>query len=85
MKYVCQECGSVFNEPKQYIEKHGLDTPPYEIIEGCPDCGGAVTKTERCHICGEYITEKYIRTMNFDLICADCYIERDIREEGICD
>ena len=39
--YVCLECGKQFSFPKHYIEKHGLDTPPYEEWYGCPYCAGA--------------------------------------------
>lgn len=40
MSYKCRDCGSVFdlNEAKEIIERHGLDTPPYEHISVCPNC-----------------------------------------------
>lgn len=42
--YVCLECEKHFHSPRHYIEKHGLDTPPYEEWYGCPYCSGAYQK-----------------------------------------
>lgn len=39
--YHCIDCDRDFDEPKEYEERHGLDTPPYEKFNGCPYCGGA--------------------------------------------
>ena len=38
--YICNICGNVFaeDEVEIVIEKHGLDTPPYEKIAVCPYC-----------------------------------------------
>jgi hypothetical protein len=38
--FICEDCGLEFNEPKTYIETHGLPCPPYEKWTGCPFCGG---------------------------------------------
>lgn len=27
---ICVECERVFDQPKHIVERHGLDTPPYE-------------------------------------------------------
>ena len=37
----CHSCGKVFTEPNVYIEKHGLDTPPYEQVPICPHCSSS--------------------------------------------
>lgn len=42
--YICFDCGEEFDTPKLYIETHGLDSPPYEKVRGCPVCGGAYDK-----------------------------------------
>lgn len=40
MKYICVECKHRFENPKRFVETHGFDEPPYEILYGCPLCGG---------------------------------------------
>ena len=37
--YICESCERVFEEFDFVVEKHGLDTPPYEMIAVCPHCG----------------------------------------------
>lgn len=44
--FQCSECEREFEEPKKYVEKHGLDTPPYEEYFGCPYCGGYFEEKE---------------------------------------
>ena len=71
--YICLDCLTVFNNPRHYVEKHGLDSPPYEEWDGCPQCSGAYTEAHECECCGEYIiTEDYIKTMDGDRFCEDC-------------
>lgn len=36
--YICDNCGAVFPEPLTVYEKHGLDRPPYEAWQACPEC-----------------------------------------------
>ena len=38
--FTCCECDNEFDEPRLFIETHGLDTPPYEKYYGCPYCSG---------------------------------------------
>lgn len=38
--YRCNDCNLCFDQPKRYIDRHGLDCPPYEHHMGCPSCGG---------------------------------------------
>lgn len=33
---ICVECERVFDQPNHIVERHGLDTPPYEEYDGCP-------------------------------------------------
>lgn len=37
---VCAECGHLFEEPRRVVDRHGLDTPPYEVTYVCPSCYG---------------------------------------------
>lgn len=37
-KFFCKGCHKLFDTPKIYEEKHGLDTPPYERVAVCPSC-----------------------------------------------
>lgn len=82
-KNICRDCGQLFDIPVEYKEKHGLDTPPYEIIWGCPQCGGTFVGTLKCDCCEEYITGKFIRTDDFHIYCERCYVEQDIMEDDI--
>lgn len=37
-KFFCKGCSRLFDAPKNYDEKHGLDEPPYERVAVCPVC-----------------------------------------------
>lgn len=37
--YRCDNCGAKFYSPEIRYERHGLDRPPYERVECCPECG----------------------------------------------
>lgn len=50
--YKCSCCGYVFEEPKKYLERHGLDTGPYEPFLCCPECGGDYEEALVCDVCG---------------------------------
>lgn len=54
--FVCLECGHIFEEGEEarWVEKHGLDTPPYEEWSGCPICKGGYEEIEPCKMCGGY-------------------------------
>ena len=71
--YICVDCGRTFCEPKHYVEVHGLDTPPYEVRHGCPDCGGSYTEAYRCDCCDEWIDDVYIKTEDDRRYCLECY------------
>lgn len=36
--YKCRECGCVFEEPRNWVERHGLECGPYEEWSACPNC-----------------------------------------------
>lgn len=78
--YLCLECGGLFEEPKKYIETHGLDTPPYEEWYGCPYCDGDYVTTEQCGLCGDWIAGQYVELKDGSFICEDCYLIKDIED-----
>ena len=80
---VCVECGHVFSQPKRYMETHGLDTPPYELFNICPNCGGAFVRAKRCDCCGEVITGEYIKVNDGRCYCDDCCLKYDIADDLI--
>lgn len=79
--YICNNCGILFETPTQYTETHGIETPPYEVWNGCPECGGSYTKTFECDVCGEYILGEYITVVNGMKICEECFTTSNIMEE----
>ena len=79
--YLCIECGALFDEPRRTIETHGLDGPPYEVWNVCPECGGAYVETVRCHMCADWITSDYVELNNGSIFCSDCYVVKNITED----
>ena len=79
--FVCLECGKIFDEPKNYVEKHGLDTPPYEEFSGSPCCAGAYTEAHRCDCCGEWITDRYVKLKSEERFCEDCFSIKELEDE----
>jgi hypothetical protein len=80
--YVCLDCLKHFKEPRLYIEKHGLDTPPYEQRYGCPHCGGAYADAFVCDSCDEWILGDYIKTTDGNRYCESCWQHMELGEEG---
>ena len=70
--FVCSECGHVFDEPKRWKEKHGLDCPPYENFSGCPSCGGAYADAPICDCCGDYISGDFV-VIDDQTYCDNCF------------
>lgn len=79
--WVCLNCGHTFSEPKLFVDMHGLDTPPYEEYNGCPQCGEAYTEAYVCDCCGEWIIDKYVKTEDGCRYCSECYFEYDLGDE----
>lgn len=77
--FICLDCGCVFDEPKYWIETHGLGSPPYEEWDGCPSCGGAYAETYKCDGCNDWLCGTYAETKNGNKYCENCY---EIREVG---
>lgn len=78
--YICKDCGTIFEYPREYRDTHGLDNPPYEEYSGCPECGGAYTETFKCCECGEYVYGEYVELKNGEIYCADCYSMYDVMD-----
>lgn len=78
--FICCDCYKLFEEPRNYVEDHGLDTPPYEYSSGCPRCGGAFVETYQCDNCGKWITGRCVKLADDSYYCENCYSEYDIIE-----
>lgn len=78
--YTCVECGFSFERPVRLHDRHGLDTPPFEELLGCPECGGAFVESITCNVCSEHITDYYIKTDDGQNICEHCYTECHIAD-----
>lgn len=79
---LCVECGALFEQGKVAVEKHGLDSPPYEEYLVCPSCGGSnLHHARRCDVCNEWITSSYVLTLEGQRICEDCYTQHDVENE----
>ena len=73
----------IFNPPativyKEYIETHGLDSPPYEHFTACPMCGGNYVPYKRCDLCGNPIFDEYIMLKSGEVYCENCYCRKNI-------
>lgn len=79
--FVCLECGKIFEQPVDYVEKHGLDTPPYEEFSGSPCCAGAYTEAHKCDCCGEWIVSSYVKINDGERYCEDCFSIKELDDE----
>lgn len=63
--FYCVDCGHNFEKPKKSLERHNLNTPPFEKIYICPKCNSNNIKEKSiryCRYCGrtlKYNTDKY--------------------------
>ena len=67
VKCGCANCGREVSEgeAERYMERHGLDSPPYEEFLYCPYCGGDLIPMEECAVCGNLTDVE-------DLTCGVC-------------
>ena len=75
-RYICLDCGEVFEEPKRFSERHGMTDPPCETKFGCPRCGGAYVRAYRCDLCGDLITEEFVE-VGQKHYCGNCFTIRN--------
>ena len=78
--FICLDCGCIFSKPKRFTEKHGLDSPPYEVTRGCPNCSGVYVDAVNCDCCREIITGEYVKTEDGNLYCENCCAIMDIED-----
>lgn len=77
--FVCGDCGAAFEKPLRSVERHGLDTPPYEELDVCPSCYGmCILEALFCDGCDAVITERYIELDNGARFCSECYAIKNI-------
>lgn len=76
--FICLDCGEIFEKPKIFTETHGLGSPPYEELYGCPLCGGSYAETYKCDVCGKYVEDEYITTDKGYIICDNCYTTHSV-------
>lgn len=81
MKYICLDCGEVFDEPAYWEERHGFDYGPFEKWSGCPYCGESYTKAYKCSDCGDWIFGEYIKTASGHRFCENCYTTMELGDE----
>ena len=67
MKYVCNSCGEAFDDPEEWEDSHGLDSPPYEKIIVSPCCHDGYSIATECADCG-----KDISIHNKYGLCEEC-------------
>lgn len=80
LEYFCPNCYTVFETPAQY-HYGGEDSLPPVILEECPKCSSKFfVKARQCDNCGDFILGRYVETVFGDILCEDCYIERDIND-----
>ena len=53
--FYCSDCDFEFEKPYKLYEKHGMTSPPYELLSVCPNCKGTnfyEKITTHCRSCG---------------------------------
>lgn len=84
-KFICLDCGYIFDEDEVAVWHEGRGeywgTPCSETVSGCPRCQGDYVETYQCAVCGEWITDTYIKLNTGDRICDQCYVTYKIGEE----
>ena len=85
----CCECGNLFEEGEQAVweERHGLDSPPYETMSGCPVCKGDYEEVHQCKECGDWHYEDELydgwcesclrKTINYDTFFEYCEANKE--------
>ena len=81
--YTCLNCGRIFEEPKCYVERHGLNSPPYETFLVCPYCGGDFAEARKCDCCDDWIVGTYVKTDNDERFCDGCYRMMTLGDEDL--
>lgn len=82
MKYICTECGDIFDEPHEYEESHGFTHGPYEKFSVCPYCGQpGYEECIECDKCGKPMAVSEANVVMIDgheaKVCNKCYYEME--------
>lgn len=74
MVYRCLDCGHIFEEGEQAVweERHGLETPPYEKLSGCPLCKSDYEEIYQCQKCDNWHTKDEL----YEGWCEECLCEQ---------
>lgn len=78
--YICLDCNKLFSSPRRIVEKHGLDSPPYEEWDGCPYCGGSYVRAIFCDGCEQPIIGEYIQVPSGFKYCENCISWKNIED-----
>ena len=79
--FICLNCNRLFEVPRYWEEKHGLDTPPYERLSGSPCCHSSYIEAHQCDYCGDWITNNYIKTEDGNRYCENCFYKMELGDE----
>ena len=63
------------------MEKHSLDSPPYENFTACPVCASAFVPVVCCDHCGNIILGEYVEIKDGKRYCDECYTLLDIADQ----
>lgn len=70
--FKCLNCGHLFEDGEESRRKDSrgeyFGTPCFEIIKGCPLCGGNYKEVEKCAICGAAKLDEELKGG----VCEDC-------------
>ena len=81
--YVCRECGGLFKNPHVirdgFVEHFG--TPCYTTICVSPCCQSDYIQAKQCDNCDGEITAQYISLEDGRILCPECFVLRDLRDE----
>jgi len=79
--FYCLDCEGIFEHPARYAEYHdGMDAPGEQFCV-CPFCKSTnFVPVEKCDVCSEYITGKYITTDDGQTVCENCYTVHDVTD-----
>lgn len=69
LMYYCLNCHDVFEKLVTVVERHGLETPPYETYPASSCCHDSnFEEAKVCERCGAYIPE----SQSLYGMCAEC-------------
>lgn len=72
-QFICKDCKVSFEDPSEHLEKHGLDSPPYEKFATCPSCGSTnfAEAVECAKCCNVFPADE----LSGDDLCPACILD----------